>query len=560
MRRPPAPPLALAALVFLAVLVPAPSAGAARPAPAAPTGRVLVLLDQAGARTPARAAATRAFVARSGARPAGPVVPEIGLVTVRPRPGQSVASLARALRDRGGVRSAAPEGRMQFRFAPNDPALFAFEDAPGTPAGIPRQWPVLRHGLFRAWDFQRGDGAVVGVIDSGVDATHPDLQGKIAAAVDQDANPDSGPPGVDESGHGTHVASLACAASNNGVGIAGAGLNCRLLIEKSDLTDASIAQSIVDAANRGVLALNMSFGDDGSRGTTPAITAAIDYAYSRRVVMVAAGADDRVAQQGQPANLLQPTGTGARLDQGRGLSVTAAAFDGRPSGAGFGSQISLAAYGSFQPFGESGGPRGLLGAFPGNLARLEQEPFACNCRTTVDGDGRYAYLQGTSMAAPQVAAIAAMMRRRNPDLSVRDVLTILKRTARRAAPGWTPDLGWGILAGDTALDLASRVDRRAPTSRLRGPRLTRSRYLFLRWSGARDLAAPGLRPAGILAYEVWASINGRPYRRVFRTLRTSLRFRATPGARHAFFTVAVDRQGNREPRPRLPDARTTVLR
>ena len=72
------------------------------------------------------------------------------------------------------------------------------------------------------------------------------------------------PPTGDEDGHGTHVASLACAAGDNGAGIVGAGLDCRLIVIKSDLSDGSIARSIVQAADRGAGAINMSFGTDGS--------------------------------------------------------------------------------------------------------------------------------------------------------------------------------------------------------------------------------------------------------------------------------------------------------
>ena len=69
-----------------------------------------------------------------------------------------------------------------------------------------------------------------------------DLASKIAAAVDQQDPSDArGTSATDEVGHGTHVGSLACAATNNGLGLAGAGFNCRLVVEKSDFTDSSIA-------------------------------------------------------------------------------------------------------------------------------------------------------------------------------------------------------------------------------------------------------------------------------------------------------------------------------
>jgi len=128
-------------------------------------------------------------------------------------------------------------------FTPNDTALAQPETASGTPAGTPIEWAYQRQGLPHLWDVTHGDSAVVGVVDTGADAGHPELGPKIAAAVDQGG----GPGGGDSVGHGTHVSSLACAASNDGQGMAGAGGDCRLVVERSDLTDSSIADGIVDA-------------------------------------------------------------------------------------------------------------------------------------------------------------------------------------------------------------------------------------------------------------------------------------------------------------------------
>ena len=96
------------------------------------------------------------------------------------------------------------------------------------------------------------------------------------------------------------------------------------------------------------------------------------------------------------------------------------------------------------------------------------------------------------MASPQVAAVAAVIRRLNPDLSPADVVRLLKQTARQpgsTAHFWTPTLGWGILDAGTAVDTARRVDRRPPSSKLRAPRLVRGTRFTLRWTG-RDTAAP----------------------------------------------------------------------
>jgi subtilisin family serine protease len=446
------------------------------------------------------------------------------------------------------------ERRYAPRFVPNDPALSAADASGGVV-----QWALGAEGFYHAWDISHGDGARVGVIDTGIDGGHPDLASKIAVAVEQqDPSIARGDPRTDEVGHGTHVASLACAATDDGIGMAGAGYNCELVIEKSDFSDSSIVASIVDATKRGVQAINMSFGppDPSTGQASDAEVRALGYAAAHNVVLVAAAADAPSAEQGDPANVLQLAGTGQDIGKGLGLDVTAAQFDGhRASFAGYGSEISIAAYGALKP--GSGAilaglspPPGIFGAFPSNTTDLEGGSSPCSCRTTFLGDNRYAYVQGTSMAAPQVAATAAMMRVLNPDASSADIIRLLKLSARRpAGVGWTPDLGWGILDAGTALEMTRQFDRLPPVSIVRAPALTRHRVFIVRWSG-HDQTRPELIPSGIDHYDVYVEVDGGRSRLIASTRRHELRFAGRPGTRYVFFTVAVDRAGNRELRPR----------
>ena len=553
-------PLAL----LLAALVPAAAAAAAG---TTRTGRLLVLLDRPARGTATPAAAGRAVIAAAGALPSGHSVPQIGLVTVRPRPGESLAALAARLRADPRVQSVQPEQRMAFRETPNDPAFSVQETSPGTPAGIPVEWWAARENLPAAWDISHGEGALVAVIDSGVDATHPELSGRIAGTADFDGDSTDGPATTDQDGHGTHVASLACATANNGIGIAGAGYDCSLLIVKSDLTDSSVAQSIVTATDRGAEAINMSFGQDGRTAAAAPLSEkrAIDYAFAHNVVMVGAASDQPVEEQGDPANVLQPAGTGPTLGSGKGLSVTAADFDDKRAGfAGSGSEISLAAYGTFR-YGSlpPSGPPGLLGAFPATPPPTASETGfpPCGCRTTFQGDNRYAYLEGTSMAAPMVTAVAALVRHVNPALTAADVIRILEETATRpTGTGWTRDLGWGILNGGAALAAARGLDRTPPVSLLVAPRRARpGARLLLRWSG-HDPAPPGLTASGIARYEVWRSIGGHAAKRIAVTTGTRLHVRVRATGLYGFFTIAIDRAGNHEVRPSQPDAHTRVVK
>jgi serine protease len=162
------------------------------------------------------------------------------------------------------------------------------------------------------------------------------------------------------------------------------------------------------------------------------------------------------------------------------------------------------------------------------------------------------------MAAPQVAAVGAMMRTLNPYASLSDVLTTLKLTAQRpAGTAWTPDLGWGILNAGAALDAIRRVDRLAPVSQVRAPGTTRRRSFTVTWSG-HDRQAPGLIASGIARYEIYVQTNGGTPRLIAITSGHALRFHARPGARYVFFAVAIDRAGNRE--QNAPGVTTRVAR
>jgi serine protease len=519
-----------------------------------PTGNLLVLLASARSPRSASVAVVRARLAGLGGRSAGRSVPEIGLVTVRPPRGVSASAFARRLAGIPGVASVTAEHRYVPRAVPDDPTL----QPPGQSARVPWQWYLNREGFPRAWRMNRGVRALVGVIDTGIDATHPDLAPKIAAKVDQQAAADStGPAGTDQVGHGTHVASLACADTDNRLGLAGAGYDCRLVVEKTDFTDSSIAAAIIDATKRHVDAINMSFGPSsgGDQSAPRSEVRALDYAAAHRVVLVAAAADSPGTEQGDPANVLQPAGSGPTLGNGLGLDVTAADYARhRASFAGSGSEISLAAYGAYSPSGNvfspcSGPSFGLFGAFPHNSTEMESFPPSA-CRLTYRGDNRYATIAGTSMAAPQVAATGAMMRVLNPSATLRDILRTIKRTATRPrGRGWTSDLGWGVLNAGAALDAIRHVDHLAPRSTLSAPKVSRGQSFELRWSG-RDPGGPGLIPSGIAYFELYERWGAAPAVRLARTVQHSFRFTGRRGRRYTFWVIAVDRAGNRQRGPR----------
>ncbi len=543
----------------IAALTGAITAGLAAPAVAAqPTGRYLVTFEHGStARSPS---AVAAVLARTGVRRAGRGVPELRVATVR----GSAAALARLRRD-PSVRSVSVEWERDLRRTPNDPALSTAESqfTAGVPPGTPIQWALGRENFPRAWDLTTGASAIVGALDTGVDGANPELAGKVASAdVAGAANPL-----FDEDGHGSHTGGLACAATDNGIGVAGAGFGCRLAVVKLGSTiaggirDEDIVDGIRIATDRGADAINMSFGG----GVTNAVLRqAIDYAVSRGVVLVASASNGDTSEQGAPAEELQP-GDAPDINAGRGLVVTAAEFDDTRAGTGFGNQISLAAYGFFDdgPLG----PPGLISAYPRNRTPREGVPpvTGCDCRRTLTDGDHYGYLQGTSMAAPQVAGLAALISHLNPFLTLRDKLTLIKQSARRQG-GWSPELGWGIIDAGAAAEAARRIDRHAPASKARARKRLRLRQgarrarIRVRWSGSDPGGAPNLLPAGVRDFDLYAKRGRGRYRRVRRaSKRRSAVLRLRPGV-YRFYTRAADAAGNREQKPRKADVRVVVRR
>jgi hypothetical protein len=150
------------------------------------------------------------------------------------------------------------------------------------------------------------------------------------------------------------------------------------------------------------------------------------------------------------------------------------------------------------------------------------------------------------MAAPQVAAVGAMMRVLNPYASLDDILRAIKRTAHRPRHvGWTSSLGWGILDADAALEAIRRVDRLAPISRLSAPRVSRHRSFLLTWT-AHDQRRPELIASGIAYFQLYVSVDGGRRKLIARTTRHGFRFTGVPGHRYRFFLFAVDHARNRQ--------------
>ncbi|HSO04452.1 MAG TPA: S8 family serine peptidase, partial [Candidatus Limnocylindrales bacterium] len=148
------------------------------------------------------------------------------------------------------------------------------------------QWGLSAVHADGAWTVTRGGGVTVAVVDSGVDATHPDLAGRVLPQIDFVDDPWTGDP----TGHGTHVAGI-IAASLDGAGVAGLANEVNILpIRVMDATGSgdflTIASGIVEAVDQGAKVINLSLG---SAYSSDIIAAAVGYAVDSGVTVIAAG-------------------------------------------------------------------------------------------------------------------------------------------------------------------------------------------------------------------------------------------------------------------------------
>jgi len=239
----------------------------------------------------------------------------------------------------------------------------------------PGAWRVIAN---RRGDVSTATATVnIAICDTGVDLDHPELQGKIKASVNFSDSPDED----DHYGHGTHVAGIAAAATNNGEGIAGVGfsanlLNVKVLGDFGSGSTSGVAAGIRWAADNGADVINLSLGSAFGSST---LKAAVDYAWSKGVVIVAAAGNSGDTRKFYPAaydNCIAVAATDAN-DQ-------LAPFSTR------GSWVDIAAPGV------------------AILSTLPNHPNAI-------GGQDYGNLDGTSMASPHVAGAVALVMAAFPD-------------------------------------------------------------------------------------------------------------------------------------------------
>jgi thermitase len=251
----------------------------------------------------------------------------------------------------------------------------------------PASWSLAKVRAPLAWRTTTGSpDVVVAVLDTGIDALHPDLAGAVLPgwdAVNEDAD------ASDDHGHGTAVAGVIAARGNNGVGGAGVCWRCSLLPVKVIASDgtgsaADVAQGIVWAVDHGAAVINLSFVLSGYDG---AVAGAIDHARARGALVVAAAGNSGGDEPTFPAS-----------HQGV-VSVTATdGADGRYSWASHGPWAAVAAPGCSQSTTLGGGHGEVCGT---SSATAFASGVAALVRSSANGaDGALAY---SALAATAVA-------------------------------------------------------------------------------------------------------------------------------------------------------------
>ena len=291
-----------------------------------------------------------------------------------------------------------------------------------------KQWNFRLINAEGAWaQGATGQGVTVAVIDTGI-SQGPDLsKTKFAPGYDfvndrADAS--------DDHGHGTHVAGTVAQSTNNGFGVAGVAFKAKLmplkvLSRSGSGAIADIAEAIRFAADNGADVINMSLGGGGE---SKLMREAIDYAHSKGVVIVAAAGNEGRAQASYPArypNVIAVSAIGPDRQKtfysnyGQGVDIAA------PGGATQKSQLD-----------------GIL-------------------QETIDprdsGEFLFRYFQGTSMASPHVAGVAALVKSRDRSLTPDQVWEVLKASAQPVENDSQNYFGVGYLDAEKAVKMVSWV-------------------------------------------------------------------------------------------------------
>jgi thermitase len=341
-------------------------------------------------------------------------LPQIGVLMLQIPPEADEKLYAEALSRHSIIQFAEPDYLVEPAqlVHPNDPEY----DPPAL-----KGWHLARIGCPAAWFHTRGNPRIIiAHLDTGVDANHPDLRGKLVPGwnfYDNNSNTD------DRISHGTVTAGALAAATSNGIGVASVGWNCRIMPLRISTPEGngsvgSAARALVWAADRGARVAVLTYGMTHSETVREA--AQYFMRRARGVVVISAG--NGGVFYPEPDNPFVITVSAINPD------------DQRASWSTYGNAVDLCA--------------------PG------EDVWTTTLR------GGYAPIGGTSLSAPIVAAVAALVLSVNPALSGEQLQRILFQSANDlGAPGWDPEYGWGCVNAARAVALARwlPMDRQPPS-------------------------------------------------------------------------------------------------
>lgn len=307
-------------------------------------------------------------------------------------------------------------------FSAADSALSAAVPAPNDPL-FGQEWHLQRVKALEAWSKTQGNhDLVVAVVDTGVDYNHPDLKGHIIKGADFTGESDGTDP-IDSFGHGTHVAGIIAASANNGIGVAGVAPNVKVMAVKVLNAKGggglfAIARGIKYAVDHGAKIVNLSLGGPA---VTDLISTSIGWWANRKGALLIAAA----------GNSAGPVGTPARIDD---YYMAVGATDDKDALAKFscfGKELSVTSPGT-----------AIMSTTPTYKVPLNDYGYPMN----------YAPLQGTSMATPLVAGIAALVWSKHPQWNAKQVRQQLEKTSvDLGAPGHDNTFGFGRVDAFAAL-------------------------------------------------------------------------------------------------------------